>query len=87
MFAKDVHLGIRIFLREYLAKILSGNVCKRGTLQNIKSEWCGYFLIIGKLIIFHNSLRQNEFQNSQWFTRYRDLKVPYFLSPSSGTMC
>ena len=46
------------FSREYLSQIASGNVCKNGTLQNIKSEWCGYFLIIGKLIIFHDSLRQ-----------------------------
>ena len=70
------------FSREYLAKILSGNACKNCILQNIKYERCGYFLIIGKLIIFHDSLRQKEFQNSQWFARYMGLKVPYFLSPS-----
>ena len=75
------------FSREYLSQILSGNVCKNCTLQNIKYERCGYFFIIGKLIIFHYSLRQKELQNSQWFARYRGLKVPYFLSPSSGTMC
>ena len=39
-------------------------------------------LIIGKLIIFHGFLRHEVFQNSQWFTRYRGLKVPYLLSPS-----
>ena len=82
MLAKDVYLGYDNFSREYLVKILSGNVCKRGTLQNIKSEWCGYFLIIGKLIINHDFLRQEVFRNSQWFARCRDLKVPYFLSPS-----
>ena len=70
------------FSREYLSQILSGNVCKNCTLQNIKYERCGYFFIIGKLIIFHDSLRQKELQNSQWFARYRGLKVPYFLSPS-----
>ena len=74
------------FSRDYLAKILSGNVCKNCTLHNIKYERCGYFLIIGKLIIFHDFLRQEVFRNSQWFARYRGLKVPYFLSPS-GTMC
>ena len=82
VFAKDVYLGNDNFSREYLVKILSGNVCKRGTLQNIKSEWCGYFLIIGKLIINHDFLRQEVFRNSQWFARCRDLKVPYILSPS-----
>ena len=70
------------FSREYLSQISSGNVCKMCTLQNIKYERCGYFLIIGKLIIFHYILRRKEFQNSQWFARYRGLKVPYFLSPS-----
>ena len=70
------------FSREYLAKILSGNVCNNCTLQNIKYERCGYFFIIGKLVIFHDFLRQKQFQNSQWLARYRGLKVPYFLSPS-----
>ena len=45
------------FSREYLPKISSGNVCKMCTLQNNKYIWCGYFLIIGKLIIFHCLLR------------------------------
>ena len=80
--AKDVTSVYENFSREYLSKTLSGNVCKNCTLQNIKYERCGYFLIIGKLIIFHDFLRQKEFQNSQWFARYMGLKVPYFLSPS-----
>ena len=70
------------FSREYLSQISSGNVCKNCTLQNNKYIWCGYFLIIGKLIIFHDFLRHEVFRNSQWFARYRGLKVPYFLSPS-----
>ena len=70
------------FSREYLAKILSGNVCNNCTLQNIKYVRCGYFLIIGKLIIFRDFLRQKEFQISQWFTRCMGLNVPSFLSPS-----
>ena len=69
------------FSREYLSQISSGNVCKNCTLQNNRYKRCGYFFIIGKLIIFHDSA-SNEFLNSQWFARYRCLKVPYFLSPS-----
>ena len=70
------------FSREYLSQISSGNVCKNCTLQNNKYIRCGYFFIIGKLIIFHCLLRHEVFRNSQWFARYRGLKVPYFLSPS-----
>ena len=82
MLDKDVYLVYDNFSREYLSKILSGNVCKTCTLQNIKYERCGYLLIIGKIIIFHDFLRHEEFQNSQWFARYGGLNVPYFLSPS-----
>ena len=32
--------------------------------------------------MFHDFLRQKEFQNSQWFARYRGLNAPFFLSPS-----
>ena len=70
------------FSREYLSQISSGNVCINCTLQNNRYKRCGYFFIIGKLIIFHDFLRQDEFLNSQWLARYRGLKVPYFLSPS-----
>ena len=69
------------FSREYLSKILSGNVFKT-VPANIKYEKCGYFFIIGKLIIFRYFLRHEVFRNSQWFARYGGLKVPYFLSPS-----
>ena len=70
------------FSRKYLSQISSGNVCKNCTLQYNKYIRCRYFLIIGKLVICHDILRRKEFQNSQWFARYRDLNVPYFLSPS-----
>ena len=70
------------FSREYLSQISSRNVCKKCTLQNNKYIRCGYFLIFGKFIIFHDLLRQEVFQNSQWFARYVGLKVPHFLSPS-----
>ena len=70
------------FSREYLSQISSGNVCKKCTLQNNKYIRCGYFLTFGKFIIFHDLLRQEVFQNSQWFARYVGLKVPHFPSPS-----
>ena len=53
------------FSREYLSQISSGNVCKKCTLQNNKYKRDEYFLIIGKLIIYHDFLRQEEFRNSQ----------------------
>ena len=73
-------------------KIFHGNIspkyclgtCVKTVLQNIKYERCGYFLIIGKLVIFHYFLRQEEFRNSQWFARYMGLNV-HCLAKSVGT--